>query len=854
MPDDGSTTPPPSPQTPPPRWRDVWQVPVFALGGLLLVGGLTTAIMTKPKPDLSLGLVDAQGLVEHQQYEEALAVLNDKVLEGINKNVLSPQQQRDFHILRARCIALGQKERGIDRPENHRAVIGEFQDAERLHAELTPPDTVLLCNALLSLGETERAVRRLQMLPDSRAEDRTGLLKRAIDLSIHPVSTPDHPAKPENAYALDLLTLLTGDEHLGVADRAWALARQGEVMLARGYGPEAVMKIVKTLPRLDGAPDVVLGEIHFTLARAYEQQNELDEAARELERAAAMIEPGSPLIPPLTLLQGDVYHRKPSLGNARERYAVIIERFSFSNELAGALLGMAEVEAESLIAAAPPVGEPGESLIENVSLDGALSHSIDLYTRLAELIRAGGAGAETAERVAQSLLIRFREQFEGREPDYRTAMQLASLAEQLFGTDKAPPDVILALAQVHQRLAEDILATASGHGGVLTLADADPATQREAREHLIRAGEYFRIHAAGTVTSTGVYGESLWAAADCFDRAGDTDGAISAFQQFSTDFPSDPRQPEAAFRLAQSYQARGDLDLASRIYRQLIAGRDTGERAGPFADASYVPLAQTLLSDAETGNDAEGEELLLAVVNGGLGGTRTPAFRTALRELGQRYYQIGRYERAIERYEELLARTSQEANISHDSGLETARFKLADSYRLSAAALALELTSGAMPEGERREKLKAREERLAAAGAAFDEVRAGLEAEPHRTALEDVYLRNTYFYLGACAFDRKDYSAAIAHYDAARERYPKDPASLVAMVQVVSAYLAMGDVAKATLANERAQRFFDSIPPQAWDQPNLPMGKQDWQQWLTAKDDLKRASQERGSASAAAPE
>jgi hypothetical protein len=60
-------------------------------------------------------------------------------------------------------------------------------------------------------------------------------------------------------------------------------------------------------------------------------------------------------------------------------------------------------------------------------------------------------------------------------------------------------------------------------------------------------------------------------------------------------------------------------------------------------------------------------------------------------------------------------------------------------------------------------------------------------------------------------------------------------------VQVVSCYLAQGDVHKAAMANQRAQRFYDSIPASAWEDPNLPMSKDDWKLWLNAKEELRRA-------------
>ena len=828
----------PDPPAPPPpqTWRDVWQLPVLGLAALLLIGAVAAAFLTAPKPDLSVGIVDAQRLMGQSQYEKALAILNDKVLPGIGQGQLTPDQRRQFHVLRAQCLYLGQKNLNLDRPENNRAIVSEYLEAEHLNAELSDQDVVYLSSALLSLGEVDRAVRRAQNLPDSVREARTDLIRRAIDLCIS-------QQPPNHTLALDLITFLTADARLTTEERAWALARQGRVLLEQGYTAEAISKIVRTLPRLDGASPPTLGEIHYILARAYDQRNEVEDAIREVDRALARLDEGSRLVPALTLLQGEIFHRRPSLGSARDRYLSIINKYSFSDELPAALLGMGEVEAESLHSQDPSTAEVGEG----ADTGGAIVRSLDYYTRLVDLLRSGGKAAHvTPERVGDSLLTRFREQFEGKKPDYRRALQFAALGEQLFGIDKTPPDLVLALAQANHKLAEEILAAAAGNGGVLSLANADPATQREARDHLIRAGEYYRTHASRSVAADSTqYGNSLWAAADVFDRAGDTDAAVSAFQQFASDFPTDPRRPEASFRLAQCFQSRGDLDLAAGIFRELIAGRDQGERAGPFADASYVPLAQTILADGDAANDAQAEELLLAVVSGGVGGTRTPAFRDALRELGQRYYNSNRYERAIERFEEYLARAQQDTGTTSDPAADAVRYKLADSYRLSAAELAAQLAAGAMPEGERRDREKARDQRLLTAGTLFEQVRRALESRRHRTALEDLYLRNSYYYLGACAFDLKDYPAAIAHYDAARERYPKDPASLVAMAQVVSCYLAQGDLAKAALANQRAQRFYESIPASAWEDPNLPMSRDDWKHWLNATDELRRATQGR---------
>jgi len=275
-----------------------------------------------------------------------------------------------------------------------------------------------------------------------------------------------------------------------------------------------------------------------------------------------------------------------------------------------------------------------------------------------------------------------------------------------------------------------------------------------------------------------------------------------------------------------------DYTTAASYFRELIDEQLSGIGAdvGPFADRSYVPLAQALLADADPANDGEAEELLRKVVGGSMGDARTPQYREALLSLGDLLYQTRRYERAIELFEEARAR------YPDVDGVDLIRFRLADAYRLSARTLEQTLAGEAMPDSRRREMERLVRERRQAAIAGFEQVRAGLEGKDprQRTPLERVYLRNSYFYLGDLAFEMGDYQEAIRQYDRARERYPEDPASLVAMVQIVNAHLESGDDARARTANERALRFFNSLPDEVWDDPTLPMGRKEWEQWLGA--------------------
>lgn len=271
------------------------------------------------------------------------------------------------------------------------------------------------------------------------------------------------------------------------------------------------------------------------------------------------------------------------------------------------------------------------------------------------------------------------------------------------------------------------------------------------------------------------------------------------------------------------------------MYRGLIdEGSSPAGVVGPYADLSYVPLAQCLLMDADPSNDAEAEGLLTRVVSGGVGATQTAQFRDALVVLGTLERRRGDFPSAIGHLEEAVAR------FPSDAGIDNLRYALADSYRQDAKGIAAKLNEG-MPDNRKHALREARLARLARAMTLFEQVRASLDGRDQRrmTDLERLELRNSYFYLGDCAFDLKDYETAIRHYDAARERYPKDPASLVAMIQIVNAYIELGDTQRAQTANYRAKAFYDSLPDSAWSDPNLPMSKEDWQRWLDSMQKLR---------------
>lgn len=895
-----------------PTLKQVWQIPAMIGAGVLFVGGIAAVIMTTPKPVASPQFDRVKELIERHEYEPAIEALNTKLLPFAERGSFTPDETRDFHLYMARALYLGQKAKNISVSENNQNIIQEFASAEKANASLTPQDLFALAETLTAEGDVAEGLERAMKLPESDRGRRVSLFRAVIEKTMH-------GDRAERDRALDLLGTMLADAELDINDRVWATTRQARMLAESGYTEDAVAKLLRAMPRLSAAEPSAMGELYLMLGRCYLKLDDIGEAAKQFTRAESLISDTLPQWAETQLALARIDEGGQRTEEAKNRYESVVKRFADTPAYLPAMLGLAETYA---------------ALQETEA-------SVEAYSTVVNaLVSAGNATLEgvpgiddrvTASRLRNSLMSRHKDAFTAGQTEL--ALRFADLAERLYPEDQVPADVLLALAETHRKLAQELLtpgtptgplssptmapeggeqaietsdhghdapaghetsgsavhaeaAVAPGesvasdhaeHSDAHTPAGGEPAPSaptpetpdhgasghephaggtvatgltgstakdpsRQAQKHLIYAGRYFRRHANKAILSdTAAYADSLWAAADAFDRSGNQEDSIAAFQDYVSAFAGDARQPEARFRLAQAYQARGDLEQAARLYRELIEQRGEASRgagAGMFADASYVPLAQTILLDNDPANDAQAESLLNEVAGGSLGGTDGANFRGALIELGRYYYQARNFERGIERLEELAER------FPGDPEIETTRYKLADSYRLSADQIE-ERLSQAMPDQERRTLETRRVERLTRAEKLFEQVRDSLESRPaaQRSDLEQLELRNTYFYLGDCAFDLKAYDRAIRHYDAARDRYAKDPASLVAMVQIVSAYLEQGDIKRAIAANERARRFFEGLPESAWDDPSLPMTRRDWERWLDATSRLAEIEQ-----------
>ncbi|MBL0922071.1 MAG: tetratricopeptide repeat protein, partial [Phycisphaerales bacterium] len=607
-------SPQPGPAAPAsPRLRDLWQAPTLIVGAGLLVPGLAAALSARPPFDMSAALDRAETLLHAGQAQEALSHLNAEPLSHLNAPTTSLEQRRHFHLLLADALDAAQRQHGLPHPENNRRIVEEYERVEAMGHPLDAERIDRTARALAGLKRHDEALRRVGSLSDEEGPRRIALRKHVARSMLDGVHIdPAHPP-PERSLqdVIDVLGALTADPAATDLDRLWAVARQAELRIRAGYPAAAIDHLLPALHRLQQLEGHEAGELFGLLGRSYFDLGQVAEAEKHLARAEALLDNGSDDKGRVQLMLARCSSMRGEREESRERFAGAVADFGSSDIAPEALLGLAEAEAAL----------------------GAFDRALDAYTALLDVMEQRAlADDDLRERLNGSLRDRTEDRTAAGEAEL--ALRFAALGERLHRAGKTPAWTLLALAENNRAIGERLYAGILNPSGEVVWEHVDPVTRAQIRRAFGQAASRFREHARSMIgQDEDAYGRSLWAAGECFDRAGDLDMAIAAFSEYASGRPNDARRFGARFRLAQSHQARGDFVVAADLYRGLIReDPSSGERF-----RSIVPLVQCLLADQDPGNDAEGETMLISMLSGGMS-PEAPEFRLALNELGGLYY------------------------------------------------------------------------------------------------------------------------------------------------------------------------------------------------------------------------
>lgn len=807
-------------------WSQVWHVPVLLLGLLLLGIGVYVALPSADTDDFPAALDSVRAYLLAGNLAKAAELLD--VVDGRIDRASKADRTRSL-LLRG---DLRHAEEAVEQwvvPSRVTRIIEAYEAAEVLGYDLAVDEVRLerMARMYASTGRTAEAMAVVERLKDAVPSRRYGVLKRIIQHAwASAVTTP-----PE-----DLIALVTRyrkevreepDPDQRRDAQIWGLSIQARLYLDDG-DPGRALDFLNprraNLASVGGEED--LGPLIVLQAESLRRVGDYDAADVMFQHAQLKLahDPTSVLHAEILVGQAQIaLAHRGEVDTALEHFRNAATRFPTAPGYPTALIGMADCEARS----------------------GADARAEARFREAAEHLATSSPRDATAKRMLVEMIVtHYQRHFDMFR--YEQALRYLRVLPLLY--DQHPPtDLLARFAETHQRIAESRLSHAAEAGSAVE-AEApdrqdteddttDPAAEhvaaddpeaarrlarREAAMHFGEAAQFYYNHARSvTVSDDQAHGSSLWNAAINFDRARLWERAIEVLEQFQQTRPSDPRRLDASIMLATAHQANGDHRVAVEHFDRLIQSHPRTRQA----HASRVPLARCHIALGQLNKALA--ELNHVVENNDVVTPDSKEYLASVIELGRLHYRMEQYEAAISRLQEAVDRDPDSPEIGLLYGY------LADAYRMSVPQLDAVLAE-AVTRSQSEVLSRERTRRLEQAKEAFDHAIDLLEVRPAavRTPLEELYLRNSYFYRGDCDFMLERYESSIALYHEAVKRWDQHPGSLVAWMQIVNAHCALQQFQDAKVELGNAQFALQRMPENAFDDPNLPISREHWKQWF----------------------
>lgn len=763
----------------------LWQLPLLLVS--LGLFGYAAYLFIDPKPGLTIDQkIDiARTYLRQERPEAALEQLN----RLLSKERLEPQKAGEVHLLIAESLEAGQKQRKLNVPANHERIIEETQIAMAQGIKPTADLHRRLGDSFEALGKVGDALSNFRQAMAIDAGKSMRLQKKVIELQI---------SAGEEGAAVESIDQYARNEQVTDAEHAWAVGELAQILINRGKYSDAKLKLEEA-QKLTSDP-VSQGAINYRLGYCAWKLNEPEEAERLLRVARDQLRVQHPLDGDACWVLGRIYQEKHQPAEANSFYQVVLTSHPDIRVGPLALLGR------------------GVCRIMAGEDEAGLSDLHDLTNQINQRASRARFKAEAMAGLNEAVgLLSQKGNYEGALELMQYELALRPEPENTFYAK---------LAGLYEKRADQVEAG---------IADARPADKvkrtMQVRDLRCKAGDACIAYSrALTLKDDKGYGEALWKGIDLYDRANDLQRVMSSLELFVAERPDDSMAADALLRLGRAYQAAGLFDKAITAYQR----NQFRFPQSLAASRSAVPLAQTFIAK---GPDWYGkaEAVLLGVFDNPALTPEAEEFKQALFEVAQLYYRTGRYEEAVQRLEEWTQRYPKEDRIGQ------LLFLMGDSYRKSAAALggksegeaALASAGGDKDKkGESGDGAKVKGERLTKAKALFDQAIDLYRTTPPTKDIDRLYLKLSHFYRADCLYDLGRYEEAIRLYDAAAFRYQDDPSALAAYVQIVNSYCALGKMAEAKTANERAKWLLRRMPPEAFDGGGFAMPKSYWEQWL----------------------
>jgi tetratricopeptide (TPR) repeat protein len=789
------------------KLRNLWQLPllVFSLG----LFGVAAWLFIDPKPGLSIDQKIEAGrtLLTQVRPEAAIEHLNGLLA----KEKLEKDREAEIHLLLAEALEQGQKQKKINIPENHRRIIEQTLTAMEEGAKPTAAVNQRLAESYEALGRTTESLmyyRRAMLMNPAKA---LWIQRKIVDLQL---------GAEDPAGAGAALEEYLGHAELKDSERSWAMGEMAHLQVDRGEF-DVARKTLEEALRLNVDP-VDQGQISYWLGYCQYRLGETADAERYLRLAREQLKVQHPLDAEAAYLLGKIAQDAKKPEEANSFYEVVLTSHPDAKAAIAARLGR------------------GVCRIEQAQDDAGLTDLHDATNYI------NGREAVKRHYKAEALsAMKSAAQFLGDRGNFQGALEVMAYEQSLVEdpnnkTQSTLPATFYArLGGIYERRADQVEKNLPD-----SIADAEKIKrEQQIRDFRSKAGDALVTYSrALTLTDDKGYADALWKGVELYDRAGDLQRMISALELFAAERPEDSLTPDALLRLGKAYQAAGNFDKAIAAY-QRNQFRYPNTLA---ASKSAVPLAQAYVAK---GPDfyTKAEAVLNGVINNNpLVTPEAAEFKQALFELAQLFYRTNRYEEAVAKLEELTARYPK------DDRQGQLVFLMGDSYRKSAGLLVIgpapatqpaktaanataasSVATPALPaEPDPVVVASAKRDRLENARKLFDRCIEIYRRAPPAGETDKLFCKLAYFYRADCVFDLGNFEESIKLYDNAAFRYQDDPSALAAYVQIVNAYCALGKVAEAKTANERAKWLLRRMPEKAFADGGFTMPKEYWDKWL----------------------
>jgi tetratricopeptide (TPR) repeat protein len=786
-----------------------WQIPLFAiaLAGFVVVLWELRPVEVKQTFEQKLDdLARLAGDNRYQEFFQKAELLRQTAEDHAQLGLLyglaaqtRVQQLRQNHQLSIETEARTKVENA------YRAVINDYHEAMKRNwpggeGEGRVQMYHNLGLVFWCLRESEPAIHCYQ-----QAIEASGQFIPALHRELVQIYLISRPADYLEKCLAHLARILEGAES-STDDKAWAFVRKAEVLISEGHEDQMFAMLEQTDESVKTSQ--YYEELEFLRGRALRKAGQADQADAILRTLIDQTKDRGDIYAQIALELGKINYEQYRDHDARLFYQRVVDTQMGKDWYAAGVLGLAECEA----------------------LRQRYDESLEHYREVMELLKKNAMNrAVDLPQVQNSLAIQAENL--GLYKQYELALRFLEIEREI-----APGDDIRSaynFARMNAYRANQLLQQYQESHQAAREADGSArdeswmSQQQQMIASLFElAGRYYMKVVDLAVHDKELYGDCLWQAATCYDKAGATNQSIETWQRIVREGEDQPNWPMALFNLAQAHQAIGEYQYAIGYYRQLLLKHPKS----PAAFAAMVPLAKCHLSkDPAEPEQAEG--ILKSVLVDLALTPLAPSYRQAMFVLGDHYYKTEKYDRAINILTEAIDR------YPGDPQLGKSIFLVADSYRRSGlamdqmlAALAQDPTATLTREktaDQRRRHLESAKEYFDRAMEFFSEI-----PESRRNDLETVYLRQCYLYRADCLFDLGRYREAIQLYEAAVMRYQLTPTALGAFVQILNCHLKLGNLADARFTNERAVWQLRKIPDDALAAGPAALTRDQWEAWF----------------------